>query len=349
MISDIKAKKQKYSYNGAVHIHSSCSDGTGDIELISKSAKSAGLSWIIITDHNNFELEEGIINDITVIKGEEISSESQNHYLALGIKECINPSDDIKKSIDTVKSQNGFGFAAHPDESDNRPNNYKSIKWSDKNIIPDGIEIWNWFSQWADNYNSKNILTVAHSFFLKNRLVTLPIRETLNWWDKLNNEKEQIVPAIGGIDAHALKNNSYIIPVTVFPYEFLFKTITNQIFLDEPLNDDFHARKEQILNALKLGKNLIFNRQTGNKPPEFYVTTNTEYGQSGDLVNLDFNTYLHFNCHKKAQIKIFRNGSEFAEFHTDKTTLKITEYGKYRLEAEINGFGYAYSNPITVK
>ena len=349
MTLGLTGKNSKFRYNGAIHIHSLYSDGTGNIDLISKSAKQAGLFWIIVTDHNNFDVEEGIINGVTVIRGEEISPKSRNHYIALGINECIKPSDDVQKSAETVRNLGGFGFAAHPDESDNRPNNHQPIKWADKNIIPDGIEIWNWFSQWTDNYNNTNIFQIAYSYFFKNRLVTTPYRETLKWWDILNNSKEQTVPAIGGIDAHALKNNDYIIPVIVFPYKFLFKTITNQIILDEPLSNDFPKRKEQILNALKLGRNLIYNRQTNNMPPQFYITDGTEYAESGEIINLDLNTYLHFNCNKKAHIKIYRNGSEFADFHTDKTKIKITEFGKYRLESEINGYGYAYSNPITVK
>ena len=340
--------KSKYKYNGAIHIHSLFSDGTGNIDLISKSAKKAGLSWIIITDHNNFDIEEGIINGVTVIKGEEISSKSRNHYLALGINECINPSENIQKSIETVRNYGGFGFAAHPDESDSRSNSHKPIKWTDKNIIPDGIEIWNWFSQWADNYNSKNIFNIAYSYFFKNKLVKKPYRVTLDWWDRLNNKEGKIVPAIGGIDAHALKIKDYIFPVTVFPYKFLFKTITNQIILNEPLDNNFDIRKKQIITALKNGNNLIFNRQTLNQPPDFYITNDSEYAESGNSVALDLNTYLHFNCNKKAEIKIYKNGSEIANFNNDKAELKITDCGKYRLEAEINGYGYVYSNPIIV-
>ena len=68
-------------YKGAIHIHSLFSDGSGNIETITRAAKKAGLKWIIITDHNNMDIEEGIINDICVIKGEEISPKKENHYL----------------------------------------------------------------------------------------------------------------------------------------------------------------------------------------------------------------------------------------------------------------------------
>ena len=81
-----------YKYLGAIHIHTKYSDGTGDIFEITKAAKKAGLSWVLITDHNNIEVEEGIINGIYVIKGEEISKTSSNHYIALGLKEKVHSS-----------------------------------------------------------------------------------------------------------------------------------------------------------------------------------------------------------------------------------------------------------------
>ena len=185
----------KYNSVGAIHIHSVYSDGTGNIESISKAAKKAGLDWIIITDHNSFEIEEGIYNGVYVIKGEEISPKNENHYLALGINKYIQPNTDAKHNIEAVKMNGGFGFAAHPDESDYRRNSHQPIKWTNKNLIPDGVEIWNWFSEWADNLNNRNIFTLAYAFLCKNKLVKSANSNVLFWWDNLNNVSEKIVPA----------------------------------------------------------------------------------------------------------------------------------------------------------
>ena len=179
-----------YRYMGAIHIHSIFSDGTGNIDEISRAAKKAGLDWIIITDHNSLDIEEGYYNEVCVIKGEEISPLNDNHYLAIGIRECIN-SDNPAEFVKEVKNQGGFGFAAHPDEGINkkgfpRNNKYSPIKWTNKNILPDGVEIWNWFSQWCDNLNDKNIFSLIYSFLFGNNLVNEPCNETLKWWDELN-------------------------------------------------------------------------------------------------------------------------------------------------------------------
>ena len=338
-----------HKYLGAIHIHTLHSDGTGDIDSITKSAKKAGLSWIIITDHNNFDVQEGLINGIYVIKGEEISPNYGNHYLALGIDKLIHHSDNCQENIDAVKSNGGFGFSAHPDESDTRKNPHHPLRWTDKNNLPDGVEIWNWFSQWGDNYDSRNIFGITYSYLFAKKLVSKPYRTTLDWWDKLNNNKQQTVPAIGGIDAHSFKITKYIIPVTVFPYEFSFKTIANQIHTEKELSKDFEQAKEQILNAVKNGNNIIANLSISRDIPEIHISNNTVTAQSGETIKLDSDTYINVESGKKTQITVVKDGIQINTVNTKKLKLKLTECGKYRVETEINGRGFAYSNPIIVR
>lgn len=322
-----------YKYTGAIHIHTKASDGSGSIDKITKAAKKSGLSWIIITDHNVLGSKEGIINGVYIIQGEEISPPDNNHYLALGITDTIKPSRNAVETIENVRKSGGFGFLAHPDECDNRKNKYKSIKWECENAIPDGIEIWNWFSQFADNHDDSNIFRVVYSYIFRKNLITKPYRKTLNRWDKLNLETQKIVPAIGGLDAHALKIKKFLIPVTVFPYEFIFKTIVNQVLLTEALSENFETAKTQILNALKLGRNIIANLSVHKEIPEIFVTS-----EGG-------NKFLNIKTTRKAEIFIYKDG----EFFSNSPHTQITEKGKYRIEIEIGEKGFAYSNPVIIE
>ena len=188
--------EERFYYKGAVHIHSSLSDGTGDIN------------------------SKGIINGVYVVKGQEISPHSCNHYLAFGVNDVIDVDENPQVYVDKVRKYGGFGFAAHPDEGVTtdkngnylpRQNSNHCIPWLDKNVKPDGVEIWNWFSNWADNLNDKNIFTLAYAFLFKHKIVTNPSKLTLDWWNKLNNESENIIPALGGVDAHAFKINQYML------------------------------------------------------------------------------------------------------------------------------------------
>ena len=345
----MKNTTDKYKYFGAIHIHTLYSDGSGDIETITNSAKKAGLNWIIITDHNNFDAQEGIINGIYVIKGEEISPDYGNHYIALGINKLIPPSDNCQDNVDMVKINGGFGFAAHPDESEQRKNSHKPLKWTDKNIIPDGIEIWNLFSQWGDKYDERNIFTMAYSYLFKQNLITKPYQKTLEWWDELNNKNGKIVPAIAGSDAHELNISKYIIPVKVLSYEYSFKTIINQIHLSEELSQNFEKAKEQILNALKNGNNIIANISVCKDIPKIYISNKNKTAQSGNIIKLDNDTYINVECNRKTKITVVKDGIKINTTNSENLKLQLSEFGKYRVEAELNGKGYAYSNPIIVK
>lgn len=336
-------------YCGAIHIHTVASDGTGNVRDIVNAAKRNGLSWIIITDHNCFDAEEGYIDGVLVIKGEEISLDCGNHYIALGINKYIEPSDNCLENINSVRENGGFGFAAHPNESEMRKNEHRPLRWSDKNNIPDGVEIWNWFSQWADNYNSENIFGIIYSYIFKNNLVKRPDCETLGWWDSMNNSSGSIVPAIGGIDAHAMKIRKYIIPVTIFPYNFMLNTIVNEVYLRNPLSKDFDIAKAQILNALKNGNNVIANKSVCKNIPEIYISNSNTFAICGESLYKDENTFLNIESPSSSNIKIFKDGVEIAEIKAKSCKFKLSQTGRYRVQVEINRRGFAYSNPIIVK
>ncbi len=340
---------KKYRYKGSIHIHTAMSDGTGNIETISKAAKKAGLTWIIITDHNHFDTEEGIYNGVYVLKGEEITPENNNHYLALGINEFIQPSNDLQTNVNNVRANGGFGFAAHPDESENRKNTWKPIVWDNKNVIPDGIEIWNWFSNWADNLNDRNIFKLAYSYLFRHKITTKPSSATLDWWDKLNLNTPKIIPAIGGVDAHALKIYKYALPFTIFPYKTCFKTITNVINLNEPLSNEFNTAKKQILNAIIQGNNLIINREICKDIPEINIVNNNTVKSIGEEISLTDDTYLEIQANRIADIKVICDGKEYISNKTQRCRIPITETGKYRIEFSYSGREYAYTNPIKVR
>lgn len=355
MYNCIMESKQKYIYKGAVHIHTKLSDGTEDVYSVAKAAKKAGLDWIIITDHNYYDQEEGIINSVYVIKGQEISPKSCNHYIAIGLNEVIPINDNPEVYVNEVRKKEGFGFSAHPDEGyicDNggniypRKNSNHCIPWTDKNIKPDGVEIWNWFSNWADNLDDSNIFKLAYAYLFKHNIVTSPSKLTLNWWDSLNKESDKIVPAIGGVDAHALKFYRYIIPVTVFPYLTCFKTITNHIGLNEPLSKDFQTAKTQIFNALKSGQNIIMNRNTYKDLPEIYASDGENKYFCGEKIKLNKNCKLKIKAKNDLNVCLIYNGIGIEKVLSDNFEIPITQSGKYRLEISYRNKGFLYTNPF---
>lgn len=343
-----------FLYPGAIHVHSTYSDGTGTIEEIAKAAKKAGLSWVVVTDHNNMKGKEGIYDGVCVIIGEEISPDGENHYLALGIKTPISPDMLVVDYIRQVKKQGGFGFVAHPDENEFRKNSYKAIRWLDWTIKDfGGIEIWNQFSNWADYYDDKNLFKIIKAFLFRNNVLSGPTDNVLAWWDNLNNENKEIIPAIGGVDAHALKIKKMFLTVKIFPYQSTFGTITNFIHLDNSLPEDFESRKNVILNAIKLGKNLIMNRvwnvSSSCGCPIFCIKNEFQKVYDGDYIKLDSSTKMIINLPRTADVRVIHNGNVILQDKIRYMEFDNLSKGKYRLEVYYKNRPWIFSNPIVVE
>lgn len=338
------------NYLGAIHIHTMFSDGTGDVESISNAAKKAGLSWIIITDHNSYDIKEGFYNGVCVIKGEELSPPTENHYLALGIDKFLEYSENPEQNVQNVRAQGGFGIVAHPDESLQRKNNAAPIRWHDKSVVGDGIEIWNWFSDWADNYDDTNIFKIAYSYVFRENLIKGAHLETLKWWDEVNKNSEKIIPAVGGVDAHALKVRDYFVPVTIFPYKYCFETTQNLLSFDEPLPIDFSSRKTKILDAIRNGKNIIINGKSKINPLDITIkiyNTNSVFN-CGETLYKDENTFLTIDLPKRLNVKIILDGEIVFNQKTKNFSYKVENAGKYRVEVFDGKKPCIYSNPIQV-
>ncbi|OGH98507.1 MAG: hypothetical protein A2104_05275 [Candidatus Melainabacteria bacterium GWF2_32_7] len=341
-----------YTYIGALHIHSNYSDGTASIKSIAEAAKKAGLSWIIITDHDKLigldNGEEGWYDGVAVLIGEEISTGDCNHYLALNINQEIKDEINPENFINEVKKQNGIGFVAHPDESLNRKNDYKPLRWQDWNIKGfHGLEIWNHLSDWVDNYDPKN---PVYCYFNKDKILTGPTAKTIKWWDDLNNSNANIVPAIGGLDVHAIDHKFWGINFQIFPYYDSFKTLANYLYLDKKLSNDFDEAKEQIYNALKQGNNTIINRVWNRDKEEFcFCLKNKETcAVPGNAINLDNDAHLVIRVPGKARIRLIYNGQIIKELEGKEIIHKDVQKGKYRVEVYCKNRPWIFSNPILV-
>jgi predicted metal-dependent phosphoesterase TrpH len=86
-----------YEYLGNLHMHSTYSDGSLDIEDIAARAAQAGLDFIIITDHYTlkglYEKKEGYQQGVLVMIGME-ANVSQNHYICLDISQEVKNNDE---------------------------------------------------------------------------------------------------------------------------------------------------------------------------------------------------------------------------------------------------------------
>ncbi|MGD9581090.1 MAG: PHP domain-containing protein [Vampirovibrionia bacterium] len=348
---------KNYEYSGALHIHTTYSDGTGTIEDVIKQAKKAGLSWIIITDHNSIkgldEKKEGYYDNVCVLVGQEISPDKANHYLAFDVNELISEKQEPQDFINEVNAKGGFGFIAHPDEQEVRDNSYPALRWQNWDVENfTGIEIWNYMSDWVDTLTRKNKI---NKFLQPDKSLHGPTLKVTEWWDKLNNDNERVVPAVAGLDVHAFKYNFVGLPLTVFPYDKSFKTIQNSIQIDDFLSRDFETAKKQIYTALKNGNNIMFNNYFGSLEGVVFTATRKDAKNNqirsavGEFLEIEKDFILDIEVPQEAQIKLYHNGKLIKDEKTTHLKHRTEEPGSYRFEAYINGYHWIVSNPIKVK
>lgn len=126
-------------YAGDGHVHSTFSSvdlayikhprtPRPEVQAMADKAKEKGLSWIIMTDHEDMvsgtwadmrDACNNVTGDVLVIPGEELGSVahklSDGHYLAYDISNYVDAENyGCQTMIDAVKNVYGFGFIAHP-------------------------------------------------------------------------------------------------------------------------------------------------------------------------------------------------------------------------------------------
>jgi len=103
-------------YIAELHVHSSCSDGWLEPEMIPGIAKKKGLDIVAVTDHNSIEggirAEKARHNGCYVIPGIEVSL-PRAHILGYFLRRDIK-SQNFQDVVKEIKSQGGIAVWAHP-------------------------------------------------------------------------------------------------------------------------------------------------------------------------------------------------------------------------------------------
>jgi len=340
-------------YPGALHMHTIASDGTGTVDHVARSARAAGLRWIIITDHDTLVPKplEGWLHDVLVIVGHEITPD-RNHFLALNVDEVIDNTLAPQDFVDAVYARGGFGIIAHPDER--VANHFKDIyRWDDWGVDgpreragrPVGIELWNIMSDWGEHLTQRNKELL---FFFPRLGLSGPTPETLAWWDRLNVAGRHTF-GVGGVDAHAFKKHVPWGEVEVFGYEWIFGTLTNYLLLSDLLSTDARAATHQVYGALAAGRSYFVNRLDGDCPELlFQAERRAQCWSIGDCPSLrDGPLTFAADVGCDAELHLIRDG-RIAVRGLRALRQTIAEPGVYRLEAYRKGRPWLYTNPIYV-
>jgi hypothetical protein len=335
-----------YDYRGIIHCHSTYSDGTGDMEEIGKAANDAGLDFVMMTDHDQMKpVEDGQEKwngSSLIICGTEITPE-KNHYIVFGDKKLkdVEKLKGLKPQevIDAVNAQNWFGFIAHPDHGGTQKFGIPSYRWEDWNV-------WDLMTDWQSQLDREDVSVDVHSEF--EDWLSGPRIETLKRWDQLNLKAK--VVGIGEVDNHKYKKEYNGQMLEIFPYETAFKTVTNHILIDKPLDKDFKKAKKQVLEAVKHGA-LYVSFDWWDDPTDFSfeIDNGKKIAGMGDSIELSEKTELVASFPQEALLNVYKNGESILEEEGDEILVDLTEPGAYRVEAMRNDIVWILSNNIYVQ
>ena len=331
-----------HEVQGVYHIHTTYSDGTKTPWEIAKIASTAGLEFIILTDHGNPNFEslsaEGWKEGVLVLAGSELST-SRGHLVALNFDlPDKNFAQDADSAAYQVSRLNGFSIIAHP---------YSKIQWTwGESIYSAGLEIIN-----ADSMLKNRIwrwIPFTPSLILKPQYFLLKIlnvpKKNLFKWDALNLNHQ--IYGYYSTDAHLL-------------YKSLMFFLRLHLLLKQPLSSEFKEVKKQIFNALKQGQ--FYNAIDAAAQAEgfrFWATAGEKTISMGGSTSLDSPTTLHVRLPLSIskETHIIFNGQSILQSPDDRIDFRVEEPGVYRIEVYLKErsplnkkIPWILSNPIFVK
>ena len=339
-----------YQYSGAIHVHTTESDGTKSFEEVVAIGQSVGLDFIMFSDHmtlNHREMgKEGMYDNMLVIIGYEHNDEDDNHhYLLFGSPKVYPQQMSAREYVAAGADDGAIGIMAHPDEIRNRMARFPPYPWKDWSVEGfTGVELWNQMSEWMERLTPYNKLAMA---FSPRKSMIGPTDRILKKWDEWNMTKS--VVGIASVDAHAFSIKVGPLSVEIFPYKVHFRCLRTHILLDKPLSKDFETARHQLYNALRGCRVFISNMRWGKADGfTFYAKNSAQVATCGDTISLDKKTKLVVRLPKRARLKLIHNGQLIMQSDTSNLEYNLSQPGIYRVEAWKGKRGWIFSNHIRV-
>ncbi len=227
---------------GAYHVHSTASDGRADLPAIAQAAQRAGLSFVVMTDHNLETLPPPrYLSGVLVIQGVEEST-PDGHLVAIGMPRGLSALERASDPIGVVASLGGTPILAHPVQTRN--------PWRDwiKGSSAAGLELYSADTMLREAFSSPAALICAIGSYLANPahgLITLVQPQPIAAARLLElSSREGTQPlALCSHDAHGIP-----------PYEAVFRAMAMYLPGERAkLPDDPIKASRQVLDALRGG------------------------------------------------------------------------------------------------
>lgn len=334
-----------FEYCSAIHIHSTYSDGTGEVPEIVDAARAAGLDVIVLTDHNTLQPRadgwEGWHDDLLLVVGEEVSGR-HGHCLALGTSDQVNHRQPPGGIVKEIVNQQGLAFLAHPHGVYRPLLKTRDHSWKDWSVNSyTGLELWSYMFDWVSEFKYYRFFRHYNN---PRAHIRGPFSETVRTWDRLC-QKTQVV-CIGGVDAHARRYP--LLPFVVFPYKDLFRTVRTRLLLPEPLSGSASEDIPRILRALREGHCFISYDGLRNGEGARFASADGAL-LMGDASTFNGPVELHVRLPAEADITVVRDGAALLNFRGATCAFSADAPGVYRVQASLAGKPWIYTNPIYLR
>lgn len=336
------------TYKGAIHIHTTYSDGSGSMEDVIQAARQAQLDFIVTSDHNTLAAFEdgwqGWHDGVLVITGAEITPRRSGHVVALGVENIegyrfLSEGEYLRE----IARQGGIAFVAHPEGKRKKEFTVNLERWRhwDTPLFA-GIEIWSFMHDWIEDLNLWRLLE-----FHKDPLhqITGPNPWVLRSWDRLAARRR--VAGIAGLDVHARR--LILRRLTFFPYAFMFTTTLTYLRMPALSGSD-EADVKAVIGEMARARAWIVYDILGAAPDfEFVATTGGRQLGMGDVAPLEKDARFRVRVPADGRITLLRNGDVEAQIDGTELTCESSRPGVYRVEVARDGRPWIFSNHIYLR
>lgn len=348
---DSMAENRHYEYVGVIHIHSKHSDGSGTIKEIVQCAKKALVDYVIVTDHNKMAKdEEGWHDGVLILIGEEIGEKCSPHILALRIEDQIHPeiyTNDPKRLVSVIKSQNGLMFAAHPEPLKKKFFRMDLKGWQSLVDLPfDGIEIWSYMHDWT---RSVNPFSIVYYLVKPEEAIKGPSAETSKRWDELC-QKRKIV-GIGVADVHARPLPIFNF-VKILSYRKAFQNIRTHILVNGPFSYELEKDRKIVYDAIENGCCFFSNDSIFDSKGFMFeaLSTSGRHAIIGEEIDMSDQLFLQVKSPVPCDIQLVKDGILLRSLpNSDKMTYQVDSPGVYRVQTSYQGKPWVFTNPIYIR
>jgi hypothetical protein len=312
---------------GVMHVHTDRSDGRSGPEAIAAAAASAGLQFVVLTDHGDGTRAPDpptYHSGVLCIDALEVST-TAGHYIALGLGQTPYPlGGEARDVVEDVRRLGGFGIAAHPDSP--KP----ELAWGDWTLPVDGIEIVNADTAWRKRFYARD---AGAWFLLARSIASYPWRPAQTMARLLADSPElsaewmqaaehRPVVAVSGMDAHArleLKADDqhpqrYALPLP--GYEPSFRVATLHVTPGAPFSGDAAADARGLIEGIRQGHAYTaIDAWAG--PARFNFTATRQQQRSREGATIDTGAPVTFLVHDNAppsfRVAVLRGNEVVAE------------------------------------